>query len=217
MCYLPKTLLPLPAFSWAVKQHNALGGLVITASHNPGNYLGLKSQGTVGGSVPPEITQKIEALLADVLPPVGQPGTLEMFNPWPSYCNGLRQKVDIAQIRDAITSGKLTVFVDVMHGAAAGGFEQLLGVPVREINSNRDPLFGGGAPEPLPRYLSQLFQVMQTHRDTDDSAMSVGIVFDGDSDRVAAVDGQGNFMSSQGLIPILIDHLQYSADSQANR
>ena len=205
---LTEDFAPTPAFSWAVKQHNALGGLVITASHNPGNYLGLKVKGPFGGSVPPEITQKIEALLADVPSPVAQPGTLEMFNPWPSYCDGLRQKVDITQIRDAITSGKLTVFVDVMHGAAAGGFEQLLGVPVREINSNRDPLFGGGAPEPLPRYLSHLFQVMQTHRDTDGSAnLSVGIVFDGDSDRVAAVDGQGNFMSSQGLIPILIDHL----------
>jgi phosphomannomutase len=54
---------PTPAFSWAAKQQNALGALVITASHNPGNYLGLKVKGAFGGSVAPEITQQIEALL----------------------------------------------------------------------------------------------------------------------------------------------------------
>jgi phosphomannomutase len=101
----------------------------------------------------------------------------------------------------------MTVFADVMHGAAAGGLATLLGVPVQEINSNRDPLFGGGAPEPLPRYLSYLFQVMREHRQTNSAGLTVGLVFDGDSDRIAAVDGQGNFLSSQVLIPILLEHL----------
>ena len=94
-----------------------------------------------------------------------------------------------------------------MHGAAAGGLSQLLDVEVREINSDRDPLFGGGAPEPLPRYLSYLFRLMRAHRQTDSAGLSVGLVFDGDADRIAAVDGQGNFLSSQVLIPILIEHL----------
>ena len=204
---LAETYAPTPAFSWAVKQHNALGALVITASHNPGNYLGLKVKGAFGGSVPPEITRQIEALLNnDPLPKV-KPGSLEMFNAWPSYCEALRAKVDIAKIREAISQGTLTVFADVMHGAAAGGLSQLLDIEVREINSNRDPLFGGGAPEPLPRYLSNLFQQMQTYRQTNESGLAVGLVFDGDSDRIAAVDGQGNFLSSQVLIPILIEHL----------
>ena len=204
---ISETYAPTPAFSWAAKQHNALGALVITASHNPGSYLGLKVKGAFGGSVPPEITQQIEALLAAVEPSVVKPGSLETFNPWPSYCEVLSAKVDMAQIRSCIAEGKLTVFADVMHGAAAGGLAQLLGVPVHEINSDRDPLFGGGAPEPLPRYLSHLFRMMRTHRRTHGAGLAVGLVFDGDSDRIAAVDGQGNFLSSQILIPILISHL----------
>ncbi len=204
---LADTYAPTPALSWAVKQHNALGALVITASHNPGSYSGLKVKGAFGGSVPPEITRQIEALLA-AAPSLGaKPGSLEKFNPWPSYCEALSAKVDIAQIREAIARGKLTVFADVMHGAAAGGLSQLLDVQVREINSNRDPLFGGGAPEPLPRYLSYLFRLMRTHRRTNGDGLAVGLVFDGDADRIAAVDGQGNFLSSQVLIPILIEHL----------
>ncbi len=207
---------PTPAFSWAAKQQNALGALVITASHNPGNYLGLKVKGAFGGSVAPEITQQIEALLTQE-PVDGQTsGTLQTFDPWLSYCEALRAKVDLSQIRELIGQGKLTVYADVMHGAAAGGLSQILGVQIQEVNSSRDPLFGGGAPEPLPRYLSQLFRVIRTHRRQECSGLAVGLVFDGDSDRIAAVDGEGNFLSSQILIPILIEHLasrrQYSGE-----
>lgn len=204
---LSECYAPTPAFSWAAKQLNALGALVITASHNPGKYLGLKVKGYFGGSVSPEVTQQIEALLSEKVVPVSTPGKIEQFNPWPSYTQALEKKVDIAKIRNAIASGKLTVFVDVMHGAAAGGLEKLLGNQVKEINSNRDPLFGGGAPEPLPKYLSRLFEVIKAHRETDKSGLTVGLVFDGDCDRIAAVDGEANFLSSQVLIPILIDHL----------
>ncbi len=199
---------PTPAFSWAAKQQNALGALVITASHNPGDYLGLKVKGAFGGSVSPEITQQIEALLAQEESATAQtPGNIQTFAPWASYCEALRAKVDLPKIQEAIRQGKLTVFADVMHGAAASGLSQILGVSVEEINSSRDPLFGGGAPEPLPRYLSQLFRVMRTHRRQNLASLAVGLVFDGDSDRIAAVDGEGNFLSSQILIPILIEHL----------
>lgn len=204
---LSGTYAPTPAFSWAAKQQNALGALVITASHNPGNYLGLKVKGAFGGSVSPEITQQIEALLTqEPINDIGS-GTLQTFNPWLSYCEALRAKVDLSQIQELIGQGKLTVYADVMHGAAAGGLSQILAVQVQEVNSSRDPLFGGGAPEPLPRYLSQLFRVIRTHRRQEGAGLAVGLVFDGDSDRIAAVDGEGNFLSSQILIPILIEHL----------
>jgi phosphomannomutase len=198
---------PTPAFSWAAKQQNALGALVITASHNPGNYLGLKVKGAFGGSVPPEITQQIEALLAEEPTESATSGNLQTFDPWASYCEALRAKVDLPQIQEFIRQGKLTVYADVMHGAAAGGLEQILGVPIQEINSSRDPLFGGGAPEPLPRYLSELFRVIRTRQRQEGAGLAVGLVFDGDSDRIAAVDGEGNFLSSQILIPILLEHL----------
>ena len=204
---LSETFAPTPAYSWAAKQLNALGALVITASHNPGAYLGLKVKGYFGGSVPPEVTKEIETQLSVGVPLAATPGKQEKFDPWPSYTEALEGKVDIAKLREAIASGKLTLFADVMHGAAAGGLAKLLGNQVKEINSERDPLFGGGAPEPLPKYLSKLFEVIKTHRETDESGLTVGLVFDGDCDRIAAVDGEANFLSSQVLIPILIDHL----------
>ena len=204
---LSESYAPTPAFSWAAKQLNALGALVITASHNPGSYLGLKVKSAFGGSVPPEVTKEIESLLSEKIPTATIPGRQEQFNPWPSYTHALEGKVNISKIREAIAAGKLTVFVDVMHGAAAGGLEKLLGAGVREINSERDPLFEGGAPEPLPKYLSRLFTQIKTYRETGDSNLVVGLVFDGDCDRIAAVDGAANFLSSQILIPILIDHL----------
>ncbi|MBW4646689.1 MAG: phosphoglucomutase/phosphomannomutase family protein [Goleter apudmare HA4340-LM2] len=204
---LSDTYAPTPAYSWAAKQLNALGALVITASHNPGSYLGLKVKGAFGGSVPPEVTKEIEALLSVGLSPVNTPGKIEYFNPWPNYTEALEGKVNIAKIRDAISSLKLTVFADVMHGAAAGGLSRLLGEQVREINSGRDPLFGGGAPEPLPKYIPRLLDLIRTHRDANTTSLTVGLVFDGDCDRIAAVDAEANFLSSQVLIPILIDHL----------
>ncbi|BAT53003.1 phosphoglucomutase/phosphomannomutase [Nostoc sp. NIES-3756] len=204
---LSESYAPTPAFSWAAKELNALGALVITASHNPGPYLGLKVKGYFGGSVSPEVTKDIEALLSVGVPTAATPGKLERFDPWPSYTQGLEGKVDITKIREAIASGKLTVFADVMHGAAASGLGRLLGDRIHELNTNRDPLFGGGAPEPLPKYLSQLFDTIRNHREQNPSGLSVGLVFDGDCDRIAAVDGNANFLSSQVLIPILIDHL----------
>lgn len=200
---------PTPAFSWAAKDHNALGALVITASHNPAIYSGLKIKGAFGGSVPAEVTQQVEARLAQAPPaPAATPGTLTEFDPWPSYCAVLQASVDVAGIRAAIASGQLTVFADVMHGAAAGGLERLLGVPVQELNNRHDPLFGGSAPEPLPQHLSGLFRAINSHRHQGETGLTVGLVFDGDSDRIAAVDGNGNFLSSQVLIPVLIDHLK---------
>lgn len=205
---LTQTYAPTPAFSWVAKDKNALGAIVITASHNPGKYLGLKVKGAFGGSVPPEVTKQIEANLDRQQPTAVKTGTLTTFNPWESgYCEVLRSRVDISAIQSAIRDGKLTVFADAMHGAAAGGLDRIIGVPIREINGDRDPLFGGGAPEPLPRYLSQLFRTIKTHRQSATKDLVVGLVFDGDGDRIAAVDSQSNFLSTQFLIPILIQHL----------
>ena len=204
---LSQSYAPTPAFSWAAKAHNALGAIVMTASHNPAAYLGLKVKSAFGGSVPPEITEKIEAKIEQSLPIAEKPGKIEEFDPWESYCQGLRQKVDIAAIKNAIESEKLKVYVDVMHGAAATGLERLLGCPVQEINSDRDPLFGGGAPEPLPKYLPDFFRVIKEGAKKYPDSLRVGLVFDGDSDRIAGADAEGNFLSSQVLIPILIEHL----------
>jgi phosphomannomutase len=124
----------------------------------------------------------------------------------------LREKVNVEAIKEAIAMGKLTVFADVMHGAAAGGLAKILELPAAqsnliEINSDSDPLFGGGAPEPLPRYIAELFRRVKTHHHDYPDKTLVGFIFDGDADRIAATDSEGNFLSSQILIPILLEHL----------
>ena len=155
---LSEDFAPTPAFSWAAKDQGALGAIVITASHNPAAYNGLKIKSAFGGSVPPEVTQKVEAKLDTAVSPAAQAGKLERFDPWPSYCKELQSKVDLAGIQSAIANGKLTVFADVMHGSAATGLERLLGSSIHELNSDPDPLFEGGAPEPLPKYLQRCYK-----------------------------------------------------------
>ena len=150
---LSASYAPTPAFSWAAKANNALGAIVITASHNPAAYSGLKIKGAFGGSVSPDVTQLVEARLGQPESAAETPGQVTPFDPWPSYCEGIRAQVDIEAIRAAVRHGQLTVFADVMHGSAASGVERILGLPIHELNGEADPLFGGGAPEPLPKYL----------------------------------------------------------------
>lgn len=207
---LAETYAPTPALSWAAHQRGALGALVITASHNPAHYSGLKIKGAFGGSVPPEVTQQVEAAIDPQfhLAPQATAQPFPSFDPWGDYCRALATKVDIAAIRAAIAGGRLQVFADVMHGAAAGGLARILGTDIHELHGDRDPLFGGGAPEPLPRYLGTLLsQLRQQAQTAQAGTVTIGLVFDGDGDRIAAVNGQGEFLSPQILIPVLIDHL----------
>ena len=119
---LSESYASTPAFSWAAHHHGALGAIVMTASHNPARYLGLKVKGAFGGSVSPEVTQEIEARLnSGEGVTAQQPGTLTRFDPWTDFCADLRTKVDIEGIRQVLQSGQLTVFADVMHGGRRWG------------------------------------------------------------------------------------------------
>ncbi|MEL6816482.1 MAG: phosphoglucomutase/phosphomannomutase family protein, partial [Cyanobacteria bacterium J06598_3] len=201
---LSECFAPTPAFSWAAFDQKALGAIVITASHNPAAYNGLKVKSAHGGSVPPEVTKQIEARLGEDAPKAVTPGSITAFDPWPSYCSALQSMVDIEAIRKAVDDGRLTVFAEVMHGAASTGVERLLERPVNEINSEADPLFEGGAPEPLPKYIPKLFEAVKNKKN---DGLTVGLIFDGDCDRIAGMDGKATFLSSQVLIPILMEHL----------
>jgi phosphomannomutase len=102
------------------------------------------------------------------------------------------------------------VIVDPMHGSAAGGLPRLLedaaaSDHLREIRAARDPLFGGHPPEPLAPYLQQL--IAEVKASTLAGRPAVGIVFDGDGDRIAAVDERGRFCSTQLLMPLFTEHL----------
>ncbi|NJK60229.1 MAG: phosphoglucomutase/phosphomannomutase family protein [Oscillatoriales cyanobacterium SM2_1_8] len=199
---------PTPALSWAAWAGGGVGAIVITASHNPPEYNGLKIKGAFGGSVPVTVTQAVEARLAQGAIEGSQTrGALATFNPWPDYLEALRGKVDLAAIQDAVQSGRLRVWTDPMHGAAAGGLGQLLALPdtpyLQEIRGQANAWFGGHPPEPLAAYLQPLLQAMRA----GEGELRVGLAFDGDGDRIAAADGEGNYLNSQVLIPILIDHL----------
>ena len=207
---LCETPVPTPACSWAVVERQALGALVITASHNPPEWLGLKIKGPFGGSVEGDFTQRVETRLAAGGITVPIPGATERFDAMGTYLAGLQAKLDTQALSAGLQSMGLHVIVDPMHGSAAGGMAGLLpgalaSGHVREIRSNRDPLFGGHPPEPLAAYLEQL--IGEVRASTAAGKPAVGIVFDGDGDRIAAVDERGRFCSTQLLMPLFIDHL----------
>ena len=206
---LTSSAVPTPACSWTVVERQALGALVITASHNPPEWLGLKIKGPFGGSVEGDFTAAVEQRLAAGAVSVPVIGELERFDARSEHIEGLRRKLDLEGIRAGLKSMGLRVIVDPMHGSAAGCVQDLLGADVdglvSEIRSNRDPLFGGCPPEPLAPHLKELIAAVQACSQQGQPA--VGLVFDGDGDRIAAVDEQGNFCSTQQLMPLLIDHL----------
>lgn len=206
---LSEEYAPTPAFSWIANHREALGAIVLTASHNPGQYLGLKIKAGFGGSVSGDVTKKVEAKLDTPAPDAAPPGTITTFHPKDTgYFEALREYVDIDTIQAAIAQGKLTVFADAMHGSSAGGLARILDTDqVREFNGDRDPLFKGGAPEPLPKYLQPSLDAIGDYGKANPDTLVVGLVFDGDCDRIGAVDRHGNFLSTQNLIPILIEHL----------
>ncbi|MFN5119510.1 MAG: phosphoglucomutase/phosphomannomutase family protein, partial [Cyanobacteriota bacterium] len=202
---------PTPASSWAVVERQALGALVITASHNPPEWLGLKIKGPFGGSVEGDFTQRVERRLAAGGLSLPEAGETLRFDAFAAYVAGLRAKVDTGALAQGLARLGLRVIVDPMHGSAAGALSALLGEEavasgvIREIRANRDPLFGGHPPEPLAPYLQELIAAVKASTAAGHPAM--GIVFDGDGDRIAAVDERGRFCSTQLLMPLFIDHL----------
>jgi phosphomannomutase len=191
-------------------ERKALGALVITASHNPPEWLGLKIKGPFGGSVEGDFTQRVEQRLEAGGITVPIPGESLRFDAMGTYLAGLKTKVDTAALSAGLERLGLQVIVDPMHGSAAGGLSHLLegaaaSDHLREIRATRDPLFGGNPPEPLAPYLQQL--IAEVRASTLAGRPAVGIVFDGDGDRIAAVDERGRFCSTQLLMPLFIDHL----------
>ncbi|KZR74311.1 phosphoglucomutase/phosphomannomutase family protein [Prochlorococcus marinus] len=206
---LTETPVPTPACSWAIVQHQALGALVVTASHNPPEWLGLKIKGAFGGSVEDTFTAAVEQRLAAGGISVPINGITKRFDGRGQHLKGLREKLDLTSLMKGLQKMGLKVIIDPMHGSAAGCIAELLDPHnqglIQEIRAQRDPLFGGNPPEPLAPYLSQLIAAVQASSATGQPA--VGLVFDGDGDRIAAIDEAGNFCSTQLLMPLLIDHL----------
>ena len=206
---ISQTPLPTPACSWAVIKNNALGALVITASHNPPEWLGLKIKSFLGGSVDEDFTNDVEKrlLAGGVTIPLG--GVNSRIDFRSDHLIGLKEKCDISFLVEGLKRLKLKIFVDPMHGSAAGCIQELLGKGsdgfVEEIRSNPDPLFGGNPPEPIEKYLIEIKERVKQY--SRSGGLSIGIVFDGDGDRIAAIDEKGRYCNTQKLMPLLIEHL----------
>jgi phosphomannomutase len=196
---------PTPAISLLVKQRNAAGGIVITASHNPARWNGIKFKATYGSSALPVIVAKIEAELANVLRDgvPALPPRNELIQPLSfraPYLDTIERLVDWDRIRNH----KLRLIMDPMHGAARGLLRELLsrhGVKCDEIRGTRDPLFGGVNPEPIEPNVAALQHAVREGR------YDAGLAADGDGDRIGAVDGDGRFVTPHQIFSLLLWHL----------
>src|SRR5215470_6823165 len=153
---------PTPAVSYLVRQRGAAGGIVVTASHNPYRWNGIKYKASYGSSALPSIVAQIEKELAFVeahnvtpLPPRKE--LIQPLEPIGPYLNTIEKLIDWDRLRKA----KFRFVADPMHGAAAGLLKELFtrnGVHCEEIRGTRDPLFGGVHPEPIEPHVEALRQ-----------------------------------------------------------
>ncbi len=198
-----------PACSWAVVEHNALGALIITASHNPPEWLGLKIKSPSGASVDEDFTRAVERRILFKGKSIFEVQEIQKINCRKNHLIGLQGKFNIPALVQGMQNMGLHLIVDSMHGSAAGCFKELLGRNseefLTEIRINRDPLFGGNAPEPLEKNLGEL--IANTKKSSKVGQPSLGLAFDGDGDRIAVIDETGRFCSTQVLIPLFIEHL----------
>ena len=155
---------PTPTISFLVKHQNAAGGIVITASHNPYRWNGIKYKASYGSSALPSIVAQIEKELEVVLqkgvPPLPpQKELIHSLEPRAPYLEALEKLVDWKRLRGA----KLRFIFDPMHGSAAGLLPELFrrnGIPCDEIRGTRDPRFGGVHPEPIEPHIEALRQAV---------------------------------------------------------
>jgi phosphomannomutase len=208
---LASTFLGSPLLSYGVVQAGADGGVMITASHNPPQYNGVKFKTRHGGSASLEFTQGVEreirALQAPGAGPVPESGdALLEFDPRPAHRVRMKELADLSRIAAA----PLEVFLDPMYGAGQGylsGILRALRVRVTELHAEVNPAFGGHPPEPLARHLTDLTRAVINHPSSGAGTLRVGLAFDGDADRLAAVDEQGRYVNSHQIFALLLKHL----------
>jgi phosphomannomutase len=201
---------PTPAVSLAVIQQGLKGGIVITASHNPGKWNGFKYKPDYGGSASPEVIAQIEACLAQIPPgavdatpltDAQAAGLIELQDVNPAYRAKLGDLVDLA----ALKAREGTVVYDAMYGAGAGHLDALLEggtLQVIGINQERNPAFPGiHAPEPIGPNLEKL------RRTVPERNALLGIATDGDADRVGIVDERGEFVNQLQVYALLALYL----------
>jgi alpha-D-glucose phosphate-specific phosphoglucomutase len=196
---------PTPAISLLVRQRAAAGGILITASHNPYQWNGIKYKASYGSSALPSIVAQIEIELAEVqktaaapLPPRKE--LIQSLEPRAPYLDTIEKLIDWQRLRDA----KLRFVSDPMHGSATGLLPALFarnGIACDEIRATRDPRFGGVHPEPIPPHIAPLQEAVLAGK------YDAGLCADGDGDRIGAVDRDGSFVNPHQIFALLVWHL----------
>ncbi|NTV29398.1 MAG: phosphoglucomutase/phosphomannomutase family protein [Candidatus Omnitrophica bacterium] len=203
---LSNSSLPTPALSLATRELKCVAGVVITASHNPPEYNGFKIKTAEGGGAGKNITDAVEGYISvedvvkvDFRTAVAE-GKIRVLDLKKDYLKFIRGYVNLKKIKPA----KFRVIQDVMYGSGGTLLEQVLqGTHIRLelLHSDVNPGFGGTRPEPLPQYLPLLKEKMKKGR------YDLGLVLDGDADRIAAVLPGGEFLSPQKILALLALHL----------
>ena len=202
---------PTPVISYAVKNMNAIGGIVITASHNAPRYNGVKLKAAYGGSALPELCRKVEVYLNDNESQGRGPnlidydvarekGLITRFNPLPAYQDHIRKLIDF----DVIAENPQYIVVDSMYGSGRGVIKGLLegtGCEVHEIRNEMNPGFGGVHPEPIGHYLNALSGAICMGKG------SIGLATDGDGDRLGAMDERGVFVDPHKIMALSLRYL----------
>jgi len=196
---------PTPAISLLVRLRGAACGIQITASHNPYRWNGVKLKASYGSSASAAIVAQVETELTKVLrdgvpslPPRNELiHSLDVRTPYLETLNGL---VDWERLR----ASKFRFLIDPMHGAGRGLLRELFrrhGIEAGEIRGTRDPLFGGVNPEPIEPHIDALRQAVR------EGGYDAGFAFDGDADRIGAIDYDGTFITPHQIFALLLWHL----------
>lgn len=194
---LASGVTPTPALSFAVRGTGAAGGVMITSSHNPYQWNGVKYKASYGGSGKPSIMAAIESCLGKPLPQAATPAPVVRVDFCPPYIKAIAAFVDLKKIAD---SG-YKFAIDSMYGAGSGiiaGIFSRVGISYVEIHTEYDPLFPGINPEPIEPHIRALQQAVVEHH------CQAGLVTDGDADRIGAVDEHGNFVDAHKIFAILL-------------
>jgi phosphomannomutase len=188
---------PTPAVSYAVKQRGAAGGVMVTSSHNPWNWNGVKFKGNFGGSATPAIMKRIEEELAAGAAPKGNKPALEELDLKKPYIAAVCDFADM----DLISKTKFKFAVDAMYGSGRGVLSGIFaehGVQHVAIREELNPLFPGINPEPIEPNLKLLQDTVVREK------CDAGLAVDGDADRIGAVAEDGGFVDSHKIFCVLL-------------
>src|SRR5216684_1124063 len=188
---------PTPAVSYAVKSHGAAGGVMVTSSHNPWNWNGVKFKGKFGGSATPAIMKKVEEELHAGAMPAGNKASIDVVDLKQPYIAAACRFADV----DLIAKTKFKFAVDAMHGSGRGvvaGVFHERGVQHVAIRQEVNPLFPDINPEPIQPHIAFLQETVVREK------CDAGLATDGDADRIGAVAEDGSFVDSHKIFCVLL-------------